>query len=327
MSLSNVTPTAEAMTTTAAKKPGPIKGKSRRQETLAFWAFIAPLLIGLFVFVYASIIWGFILSLFNARNTVTPTDFVALQNYIQVLSDPAFIKSLITIIIFTIFIVPTTFAISLGLALLVNSVKFARGFFRSVFFIPTACSYVIASLVWRMEIFNGLPYGLANLVRGMFGLAPVAWVTNQNPPYYWLVLVSVRLWLQVGFYMILFIAGLQDIPHELYEAASVDGTNKGWKTFRYITFPLLRATSISVLLLLLIAGFQAFAEFYNILGGGVGSSGNAILARPPLVYLYQIAIGDQNYGLGSAGAFVLTAIIVVFTLVQNRLFGGFSKES
>jgi multiple sugar transport system permease protein len=121
--------------------------------------------------------------------------------------------------------------------------------------------------------------------------------------------------------MIIFIAGLQEIPREYYEAAYVDGAKSGWSTFRHITLPLLRNTSVSVLLLNLIAAFQAFDEFYNVLGGTAASSGNQLLARPPLVYLYSVAFADQNYGRGNAGAFILTALIVLFTVVQGRLFG------
>ena len=116
--------------------------------------------------------------------------------------------------------------------------------------------------------------------------------------------------------MIIFIAGLQEIPRELYEAALVDGAKRGWQTFRYITFPLLRNASTAVLLLNVIAAFQAFDEFFNIMSGG-----NQILARPPLVYLYNIALSDQNYGYGSAGAIILTVIIVIFTLIQGRFLG------
>jgi multiple sugar transport system permease protein len=236
------------------------------------------------------------------------------------LGDPQFIRALVTFTIFAVFIVPTTFASSLGLAELVNNVKFAQGFFRSVFFLPTACSYVLASIVWKMSIFNGLFYGLANNVLHTFGLAPVLWISSANPPWYWLVLVSVRLWLQLGVYMIIFIAGLQDIPRELYEAARVDGAKRGWQTFRNITLPLLRNASIAVLLLNIIAAFQAFDEFFNIMSGG-----NQILARPPLVYLYNVALGNQDYGHGSAGALILTIIIVIFTLLQGR-FLGFGKS-
>ena len=149
---------------------------------------------------------------------------------------------------------------------------------------------------------------------GLVGIAPITWIGTVSPPWYWLVLVSVRLWLQVGFYMIIFIAGLQEIPATLYEAASVDGARPGWQMLRYITLPQLRATTVSVLLLNLIAAFQAFDEFYNILGGGGASVGNIGLARPPLVYLYSLALSNQDFGRGAAGGFILTAMIIAITL-------------
>ncbi|MEP7286717.1 MAG: sugar ABC transporter permease [Chloroflexota bacterium] len=142
-----------------------------------------------------------------------------------------------------------------------------------------------------------------------------------TPPWYWLVLITVRLWLQLGFYMILFTAGLQAIPSELYEAARVDGATTGWQTFRAITFPLLRNTSILVLLAIVIGVIQAFDEFYNVLSTNGFGGGNLTLARPPLVYLYGIAFSAQDYGRGSAGAIILSAIILGITVVQGRLFG------
>ncbi|HSH78120.1 MAG TPA: sugar ABC transporter permease [Herpetosiphonaceae bacterium] len=306
----------------ATSRSGGMSARKRRETTLAFWAFVGPLFIGLIVFTYIPIIWGFVLSFFEARRTVTPTEFVGLQNYITMLNDSAFRKSLGTFAVFALFIVPTTFAFSLGLALLVKGITWGQGFFRSVFFIPTACSYVVASLVWKMNIFNGLPFGLANQVRNLFGMDSIVWIAPGSPPLFWIPLVTVRLWLQVGFYMILFLAGLQQIPRSLYEAAYVDGAKPGWTTFRHITFPLLRNTSIAVLLLNLIAAFQAFDEFLNILSG-TGSS-NINLARPPLIYLYNVSIGDQDFGRGSAGAFILAAIIIVITLIQGRV-AGFGK--
>jgi multiple sugar transport system permease protein len=292
--------------------------QSSLKTTLAFWGFIGPLMIGLIVFFYIPIIWSLILSFSNARSVVVPQGFVGFGNYIAMLSDPDFIKALLTFTVFAAFIVPATFLAALGLALLVNSAKFAQGFFRSVFFLPTACSYVLASIIWKMNIFNGTYYGLANTLLYVLahGANPIAWISSANPPWYWLVLVTVRLWLQLGTYMIIFIAGLQDIPRELYEAAMVDGAKRGWQTFRNITFPLLRNASISVLLLNVIAAFQAFDEFKNIMTGG-----NEILARPPLVYLFNVALSDQNYGYGSAGAIILTLIIVIFTLIQGRFLG------
>jgi multiple sugar transport system permease protein len=208
---------------------------------------------------------------------------------------------------------------SLALALLVDRAVLGRAFFRSVFFLPTACSYVVAALVWKLSIFNGVRFGLANTLLSYFGADPIAWLSVTKPPWYWLVLVTLRLWLQAGFYMILFLAGLKRIPRSLYEAAAMDGASPGWQTFRYITFPQLRATSVAVLVLLLINAYQSFDEFYNLLAT---SAGYPPYARPPLVYLYYVALGNgQDFGHGSAGAVILAVLIIVVTLVQGRLVG------
>ncbi|MCI1935914.1 MAG: sugar ABC transporter permease [Bifidobacteriaceae bacterium] len=296
--------------------------KLRRRNTLTFWSFVGPMALGLLVFVGIPIVWGIVLSFGNAQTTITPTKFVGLSNYIQVLSDPQFRSSMILVAIFAIIIVPLTLAFSLGLALLVNEVKFGRGFFRTVFFIPTACSYVVASAIWKMSLFNGTSSGFMNTILGWFGVEPIQWISASTPPWYWLVLVTVRLWLQVGLYMILFTAGLQDIPPEVYEAGRIDGIRNKFQELRYITLPLLKNTTISVSLLCLIGAFQAFDEFYNVLGSASGSgSGNLSLAMPPLVYLYNMAFSSQNYGVGSAGAFILTIVIVIFALLQGKLTG------
>jgi multiple sugar transport system permease protein len=311
------------MSTRTAPAPAPTKrperpgrGKGIAGNALWFWIFVGPFVIGLLVFSYVPIIWSLVLSFFEARNTVTPSKFVGLRNYIDMLTDPNFLSSLGTFTVFAIFIVPLTFVLSLALALLVNQVKVARAFFRSVFFLPTACSYVVASLIWRLSIFNGVRFGLANTILGWFGIDGIAWLSTASPPWYWIPLVTVRLWLQLGFYMILFIAGLQRISPTLYEAAYVDGARPGWQTFRYITLPQLRATSVAVLILNLIAAYQAFDEFYNLIGP------NMNYARPPLVYLYGISLGSiQDLGHGSAGALILAVIIMIVTLLQSKIFG------
>ncbi len=288
-----------------------------------FWVFVGPFLAGLLVFVYVPILWSVYLSFFDARNTVTPTKFVGLGNYVYLLRDPAFVSSMGTFLVFAAFIVPVTFACSLALALLVNRARVAQAFFRSAFFLPTACSYVIAAMIWRLSFFNGARFGLANSVLRSLGFENVNWLGGGNYGY-WVVLVSLRLWLQVGFYMILFLAGLQRIPTDTYEAAAIDGA-VGWKVFRWITLPQLRATSVAVVLLLLIAAFQAFDEFYNTL---ISVGGYPPFARPPLVYLYLISLGggSQDLGLGSAGTIILTAVVVVIGVVQLRIFSVGGKE-
>ncbi|MFD8492402.1 carbohydrate ABC transporter permease [Amycolatopsis sp. NPDC059657] len=291
----------------------------KRRDARAFWLFVGPFLLGLAVFAYLPIGWSAYLSFFDARNTVTPTEFVGVDNYVSMLSNDAFLSSLGTFSVFAALIVPVTFVLSLALALAVNQLKVARAFFRSVFFLPFACSYVVASLIWKTSLFSGVRYGLANSVLGVFGIDPVAWTGTVDPPLYWIVLVSARLWLQLGFYMILFIAALQRIPTQLYEAAALDGARPGWQVFRYITLPQLAATSVAVLLLNLINAYQAFDEFYNIMGD---SRGYPPFARPPLVYLYYTSLGSggQDLGRGSAGAVILALLIALVTLFQGKVF-------
>ncbi|MFI1035460.1 carbohydrate ABC transporter permease [Streptomyces sp. NPDC020951] len=310
----------------AAAPPGPAvrpraAGRGTRGSTSTFWLFAGPFLAGLLLFVYVPVGWSLYLSFFQAQNTVSPTKFVGLSNYTDILTEGPFTDSLWTFTLFALIVVPLTFVLALALALLVHRIRVARAFFRSVFFIPTACSYVVASMVWKLSIFNGVRFGLANTVLGWFGIEPIAWIGTVSPPWYWMVLVTVRLWLQLGFYMILFLAALQQIPKELYEAAWTDGARPGWQTFRHITLPQLRTTSVAVVLLLLIAAYQAFDEFYNILP-------NTPYARPPLVYLYYTALGQgQDFGHGSAGALVLAALITMVTLLQGRIFGFGKAES
>ncbi|MFD8213214.1 carbohydrate ABC transporter permease [Streptomyces sp. NPDC059697] len=297
-----------------ASPAGPRRGL-RGSSTFNFWLFTSPFLIGLTVFVYVPIGWSLWLSFFEARFTVTPSKFVGFDNYWQMLQDSKFTGSLVTFTVFAVFIVPATWALSLGLALLVNRLRFMKAFFRSVFFLPTACSYVAAALIWKMSMFSGVRFGLMNTILGWFGVENIAWLANPDPPWYWLVIVTLRLWLQAGFYMILFLAALQNIPPELYEAAAIDGAKPGWQTFRYITLPQLRATSTAVILLLVIAAYQAFDEFFNLLA-------KTTWGRPPLVELYYTALGEsQDYGEGSAGAVILTLLILIVTLAQGKFLG------
>ncbi|MFI6849182.1 sugar ABC transporter permease [Kitasatospora sp. NBC_00085] len=293
--------------------------RADRRAWGAFALLAGPLLIGLGVFKYVAIGWSFLLSLSEARGTITLGHWVGLDNYRALLSDAVFRTSLVQILLFTLFIVPVTFAASLGLALLVHRIRRGRAVLRTAFLIPAAVSYVAASLVWKMCLFNGLPAGIANTIGGWFGMSAVPWLQTTSPPLYWVVLVTLRLWLQVGFYMVLFLAGLQGIPKEIHEAAALDGAT-GLRLLRRITLPMLRNTSVAVLMLQFIAAFQAFDEFYNLFNSGLSGAATAPV-RTPLVYLYDTAMGAQNYGLGSAGAFVLTAVIVGATLLQGRVTG------
>ncbi|KQW12325.1 sugar ABC transporter permease [Streptomyces sp. Root369] len=310
-------------TTRGVAQPAPAKASPARPRrglrgnpTFNFWLFTGPFLIGLVIFVFVPIVWSIWLSFFDARFTVTPSKFIGFDNYKSMLTNSNFTGSLVTFTVFAALIVPLTWALSLGLAMLVHRLRFMRAFFRSVFFLPTAVSYVAAALIWKMSIFTGVRFGLMNTVLGWFGVENIAYLSDPNPPWYWLVIVTVRLWLQSGFYMILFLAALQNIPAELYEAAAIDGAKPGWQTFRYITLPQLRATSTAVILLLLVAAYQAFDEFYNIV------TTKATWGQTPLMVLYKTALGEnQDYGAGSAGAVILTLLICAVTLLQGKFMG------
>jgi multiple sugar transport system permease protein len=295
------------------------------RRALWFWVFTGPFLAGLLVFSYLPLLWSLVLSFCTARNTLTPTRFAGLADYAQVLGDPAFRDSMLTFAGFALVIVPLSYALALLLALGVHRVGAGRAFLRSVFFLPTACSTVAAALIWKMSLFSGVNSGVANTVLRALGIGPVAWLATPHPPWYWLVIVTVRLWLQVGFYLVLLLAGRQRVPAQLYEAAAVDGARPGWQTFRHITWPGLRGTSVAVLLLLLVNAFQAFDEFYNLLST---SRGYPPHARPPLVYLYYVALGQgQDLGVGSAGAVLLMLLILLVTVVQTRWFGLGRREA
>ncbi|MGV9303340.1 MULTISPECIES: carbohydrate ABC transporter permease [unclassified Nonomuraea] len=312
--------TGRAATASRPAEARPVR-RARRTDWSAFGAFAlltAPMLVGLGLFKYIAIGWSFLLSFSDARGSVDLGSWVGLDNYAFLLEDEAFRSSMAGIVLFTIFIVPVTFGISLGLAVLLNGLRRGRAFFRTTFLLPAAVSYVVAALIWKMSLFNGLPSGVANTIGGLFGWDVRPWIASSDPPLYWIVIVTLRLWLQVGLYMILFLAGLQAIPGHLYEAAALDGASR-WRQFRHVTLPMLRNTSVAILMLILIAAFQAFDEFYNIFVTAAGSS--AAPVRPPLVFLYDSALKDQNYGVGSAGAFLLTLLIVLVTLLQGRLVG------
>lgn len=290
--------------------------RGHQGRNLWFALFVAPFLVGLLVFVYVPIIWSAYLSFFDARATLRPTRFVGLANYEYLLSDQLFRNSMLTFIAFAALIVPLTYVCSLALALALDNVTHLRAFFRSAFFIPTACSYVVASMVWRLSFFNGARFGLINSLLRRFGGQDVNWLGGVGS-WYWVAIVSLRLWLQVGYYMILLIAGLNRIPTDTYEAAAIDGAGR-WRTLRYVTLPQLRGTSAAVLMLLLIGAFQAFDEFFNMLST---AGGYPPYARPPLVHLYMVSVGgsQQDLGVGGAGTVILTAVIVVFGLAQNWL--------
>lgn len=200
--------------------------------------------------------------------------------------------------------------VSLGTALVLNQKIKARTFFRSVFFYPVLLSPVVVALIWRWILQND---GLLNALIVSLGGDRQPFLVNIGWTRFWVVFISV--WSQMGFYTLILLAGLQSIPHELYEASAIDGANR-WQVFRQITLPLLMPTMLVVLVLSLIRAVQSFDIVYAFSNGGPGTATTFLVQ-----YIYTTAFSAQSFqfGLAAAASLVLAAILLVLTLVQLRV--------
>lgn len=209
-------------------------------------------------------------------------------------------------------IVPVEVVLALAVAVMLNQPLRGRGFYRVIFFLPVVTSTVAASIVWS-SVFQPR-YGVLSRLLEPFGLGETRWLVEPG-----LVLIPiavVAIWQRLGFDMVLFLAGLQTIPLELYEAARIDGANR-WQRFLHVTLPLLSPTTFLVIVLAVINGFQIFDQVYvmtlRIVPGGVGGSATTLS-----YYLYRRAFTFSEYGYASAIALVLFLMILVVTLFQLR---------
>lgn len=281
----------------------------RRSEILTGYAFVLPNVLGLLIFSVGPIAYAFYISLHN-WNALSPMRWVGWQNYERMLRDPQFWSSLQTTGMFTVAYVPILFAVSLGLAVLVNQKLPYIHVFRTLFFVPVVLSLVVSSLMWRY-IFDER-VGLLNYVIGLVGIPRQSWLGSVELALPSIIVVSV--WIQMGYFMIIFLAGLQDIPRTYYEAAEIDGASP-WQSFWRITLPLLTPTSLFVVVISLIQSFQVFDQIWVMTRGGPADA-----TMVTVVYIYQEAFQILNLGYGSAMAFGLFVVILLFSLLQFRLF-------
>jgi multiple sugar transport system permease protein len=237
--------------------------------------------------------------------------WAGLSNYVRLFADGQFWSSLKTTALYTVFYVPIVYCLSLCLALLVNQRLPLMRFFRTVFFVPVVLSLVVSSLMWKY-IFDERA-GLLNYLLGFIGIPPQPWLGSVELALPAIIIVS--LWIQMGYFMVIFIAGLQDIPREYYEAARIDGANR-WQMFWRITLPLLKPTSLFVIVISLIGSFQVFDQIWVMTKGGPANA-----TQVTAIYIYQQAFQYLNLGYGSAIAFVLFVIILGFSLLQFKLLG------
>jgi multiple sugar transport system permease protein len=298
-----------AATATTARSPIRWWRTRKGQQWLVGYGFLLPDVIGLAVFVALPIVGAFYIS-FHDWTGIGVKHWSGIENYQTLLHDKAFLQSLKVTAIYTFSFVPLLFTISLALALLVNQGLKLTGLLRTAFFAPYMVSLVVASVVWSFMLQD--PAGALNAIIGWFGVEPQAWLGSTR-----LALVSVilvTLWQGVGYSMIIFLAGLQDIPAVYYEAARVDGAG-AWRRFRSITFPLLKRTSVFVSVISFISAFQLFDPIFVMTQGGPANA-----TTTTVYYVYQQAFQFLQLGYASALSVVLFAIIVVFSLLQLRLF-------
>lgn len=286
------------------------------QKKLAPYLFIAPAVIFFCLLLVYPIFSGFLLSFQDWNLLAKEASFVGLGNYTKALRDPLFKKSLWNTVYYTLMTIPATVVLSLVVALMINSrlVKW-KSLFRILYFIPVVTSMVAISFVWKW-MYNPR-YGLINLALEAIGLNGQSWLSSPT-----LALPSIAImmiWQSLGFYMVLFIAGLQGIPETLYEASTIDGANR-WQTFAYITLPLLNPTIVFILITSVINSFQVFVPVFVMTSSTTGEPGGPLNSTRVLVYhLYSIAFRNLDMGYGSAIAFILFAILLVITVLQFRV--------
>jgi len=246
----------------------------------------------------------------------SPANFVGLRNYGEILQDSSFHQSVKVTMYYAIGTVLPIPVISLGLALLLNSKIRGRSFFTTAFFIPAIVSWIAASIVWTLIYMPNA--GLYLLFVQPFGVHEIHWLTSRQ----WAMpaVIIFAVWKSVGGNMILFLAGLQNLPQEVLEAAQVDGANS-WQSLLHITLPLLKPTTLFVMIMLTIGAFQVFTPIYVMTRGGPADA-----TRVLPMYLYQEAFAFYRMGSASAVSVLMFIVLLAFTVVQLRLFRGGAYE-
>lgn len=285
-----------------------------RRRNLQGYAFIAPWLIG-FVLLAAGPMLASLLLSFTSWTMLSPPSWVGLDNYTTMIrDDPLFYEGLYNTAYYVLFSVPLGLALALGLAMLLNLKLKEIKLFRTIFFLPSVTNVVAVSVLW-LWLFNP-DFGLLNTFLGWFGIEGPLWLQSEawSKP----ALIIMSLW-GIGGTMIIFLAALQGIPPELYEAADLDGAS-GPRKFFHITIPMISPAIFFNLIVGVIGSFQVFTQAFVMTGAGhPGSEGgpnNSTLFF--VLYLYKKAFQDFKMGYASSLAWVLFLVVLVFTLVQWR---------
>ncbi len=283
--------------------------REMRKEWTAY-LFLSPGLLLFSVFTLYTVAFSFYLS-FHEWNLVEPAKpFVGLDNYARLFEDPRFRGAVVNTIYYTALSVPLTMVVGLLIALLLNTNVRGRGIFRTLYYVPVITPLVVAAIIWKW-VYQG-DYGLLNYYLVRLGLLqkPIAWLADRNLAMPAVILMGI--WGGAGYDMVIYLAGLQAIPEEYYDAAKVDGANGVHRLFN-ITIPLLAPTTFFLFVMGVIGTFQVFTQIFIMTSGGP-------LRRTTTIgyYLYERAFLRFDMGYASAMAYALFAMILVFTLVQMR---------
>ncbi|WP_157070112.1 carbohydrate ABC transporter permease [Aureimonas frigidaquae] len=303
--------------TLADAAPPPARHSTRRSNRrltrrLQEVGMLAPACLLVASFLLFPFLSSFELALTNQRliPRPVPTRFVGLDNFIRVLSDADFWQALWNVARFTLMVLPLQCGLALGFALLLNQRLPLRNLFRGILFLPAITSMTVVCVIWA-TLFQ-YPSGPLNQIVSIvsFGtVAPIDWL--GDPRWAMVSIVMLSAWQAYGFQMVVYLAGLQNIPDSLYEAARLDGAN-AWQRFWNVTWPGLRQTNIFVLIITTIQAFKLFVQVNILTQGGPRGSTNTVVQ-----YMYSAGFVDQRLGLASAVSIILFLIVLVISLVQR----------
>lgn len=286
-------------------------------QKVAPYVFIAPFIITFVVF-FAYSIFSMVMMSFQ-KVAGANTAFIGLENY-RVVNNSIFIKSLKNSVFYTIVSCALMIPIPLVLAVMLNAKPMkAKSTFRSILFIPALTSVVVAGVVFRM-MFGELEGSFMNQIIGMFGQGPLIWL--RKPETVWLVLFFVCLWRWTGVNMMYYLSGLQQIPQDLYESASIDGASS-LQAFWNITIPLLKPTIVYVLTISIFGGMAMFSESYMLFNGNKSPNN---VGTTLVGFLYRMAFEQNNLGIGSAVGVIFLLIVLAVNVAQLALNGTFSRK-
>jgi multiple sugar transport system permease protein len=282
---------------------------SRHRLRNAGWVifFLAPSAVPLLAFTIVPMLTSAWVSL-HAWNLIKPMTWVGLDNYRHLLSDPATRDVFWHTLLYVAGYLPLVYAGGLGLALALNRRMPAQAFFRAAYFLPVVTSWVVVALVWKWLL--NPSNGLVNHLLGAVGLGQPGWWTDPGWAMASVILASA--WKDLGFVMVILLAGLQAIPGDVLEAASVDGAS-GWRRFWRITLPLLSPSTFFVVVISLINGFQVFDQVFVMTGGGPDDASQVVVGR-----IYDLTFRYGRAGEASALSWLLFAVILLITALQIR---------